>query len=369
MTQVLRRQSFSHMKGWNLESYVGISGLSLQENLKVPVLTSSNDILIKVEASSVNPLDVMMSKGYGKNVLSGLRNVFGHEHIDNNAIILGRDFSGTVIDSGMENHYKIGDEVYGATYPSSQGCHAEYVSASAFCISPKPKNLSHLQAASIPYVGLTAWAALTMTAGLNLDWKTNHSKQKILVFGASGGVGTFAVQLLKACNYSVVAVSRDFNLVADLGADVVLDYTDPEFLPTLKKVSSFDVILDFAGLAENSANFLQLLRPWSNAKLVTLSSPLLKSTDEEGIVIGGLNTILGLASKNLFTITNAYGSTFRYGYFTPNPIALQRITQLIQGGKIIPIIQETFKLDDLPSAYDKVSQGNLRGKIVLDHNT
>ena len=86
---------------------------------------------------------------------------------------------------------------------SSQGCHAEYVSASAFCISSKPKNLSHLQAASIPYVGLTAWAALTMTAGLNLDWKTNHSKQKILVFGASGGVGTFAVQLLKACNYSV----------------------------------------------------------------------------------------------------------------------------------------------------------------------
>ena len=201
MTQVLRRQSLCHMKGWHLDSYIGISGLSLQENLKVPVLTSSNDILIKVEASSVNPLDVMMSKGYGKNVLSGLRNAFGHEHSDN--IILGRDFSGTVIDSGMENHYKIGDEVYGATYPSSQGCHAEYVSASAFCISPKPKNLNHLQAASIPYVGLTAWAALTMTAGLNLDWKTNHSKQKILVFGASGGVGTFAVQLLKACNYSV----------------------------------------------------------------------------------------------------------------------------------------------------------------------
>ena len=64
-----------------------------------------------------------------------------------------------------------------------------------------------MQAASIPYVGLTAWAALTMTAGLNLDWKTNHSKQKILVFGASGGVGTFAVQLLKACNYSVSIIT------------------------------------------------------------------------------------------------------------------------------------------------------------------
>ena len=85
-------------------------------------------------------------------------------------------------------------------------------------------------------------------------------------------------------------------------------------------------------------------------------------------MIGGLNTILGLASKNLFTITNAYGSTFRYGYFTPNPTALQRITQLIEKEKIIPLIQETFKLDDLPSAYDKVSQGSLRGKIVLDHN-
>ena len=157
-------------------------------------------------------------------------------------------------------------------------------------------------------------------------------------------------------------------MVANLGADVVLDYTDPEFKATLEKLASFDVILDFAGLSENSAKFLELLRPWSNAKLVTLSSPLLKSTDEEGIVTGGLKTIFGLASKNMCSVTNSYGSTLRYGYFTPNPIALKRITDLIQNEKIIPIIQEVFKFSDLPKAYDKVSNGSLRGKIILDHS-
>ena len=75
--------------------------------------------------------------------------------------------------------------------------------ASSSSISSKPKNLTFLQAASIPYVGLTAWSALAISGGLDLDWKTNHFQQKILVFGASGGVGTFAVQLLKACNYRV----------------------------------------------------------------------------------------------------------------------------------------------------------------------
>ena len=123
MAQVLRN-SLSQMKGWHLESYVGIPGLVFQENLKIPTLTTSNDILIKVEASSVNPLDVMMSKGYGQNLLGGMRQIFGHE---NDKMILGRDFSGTVIDVGMANEFKIGDKVYGATYPSSQGCHAEYV--------------------------------------------------------------------------------------------------------------------------------------------------------------------------------------------------------------------------------------------------
>ena len=201
MAQTLR-QPLSHMKGWQLESFVGTSGLIFQENLKIPVITTTNDVLIKVEASSVNPLDVMMAKGYGRTILSGLRNNMC-DIAKNDKIILGRDFSGIVVDAGMNNDFQIGDEVYGATYPSSQGCHAEYVIASSISISQKPKNLSHIQASSIPYAGLTAWSALAISGGLNLDWKTNHFQQKILVIGASGGVGTFAVQLLKACNYRV----------------------------------------------------------------------------------------------------------------------------------------------------------------------
>jgi len=178
----------SLMRGWQLESLSGIGALNFREDIDVPILTTPNDVLVKVEASSVNPLDVMMTKGYGNSVLSNLRS-------KNNDLILGRDFSGTVMDVGMtaSNEYRIGDEVWGATFPSSQGSHADFVTASTFTIAKKPKNLSHVQASAIPFTGLTAWSSMMVSAGLSSEKLNRNAKYKILVIGASGGVGTFAV--------------------------------------------------------------------------------------------------------------------------------------------------------------------------------
>lgn len=352
----------SLMRGWQLESLSGIGALNFREDIDVPILTTPNDVLVKVEASSVNPLDVMMTKGYGNSVLSNLRS-------KNNDLILGRDFSGTVMDVGMtaSNEYRIGDEVWGATFPSSQGSHADFVTASTFTIAKKPKNLSHVQASAIPFTGLTAWSSMMVSAGLSSEKLNRNAKYKILVIGASGGVGTFAVQLLKSLNYSVVAVCENFELLEKLGADVVLDHNDLDYYDTLRSLSSFDVIFDFAGLGNKSVEYMELLRPWSNAKLVTLMSPLLKSTDQNGIFPGTLKTLAELATKNINTVVNNNGCTFRYGYFMPNPYALKSITKYVENGKICPIIQEVFKLEHLVAGYEAVEKGNLNGKIVVDH--
>ncbi len=352
------------MRGWSLESFSGIGSLKLRADLSTPIISTPHDVLVKVEASSVNPLDVMMTKGYGQNVLSHLR---ASDRC--NGIILGRDFSGIVVDKGMSvSGFQVGDSVWGATFPSSQGSHSEFVSASSLTLTHKPDNLSHLQAASIPFTALTAWSALMVSAGLSSEKQNKNTKFKILVIGASGGVGTFAVQLLKALNYSVVAVSQEFELVASLGADVVLDYLQPDYEKDLQKLGSFDVVLDFAGLGEKSIKYMQYLRPWSNAKIVTLMSPLLKSTDANGLIPGSIQTITELAVKNVQSVVSHNGSTFRYGYFMPNPYAMKTIKMLVEKGKIRPIVQEEFKLENLPAAYERIDKGHLVGKIVVNHS-
>ena len=289
-------------------------------------------MLVKVEASSVNPLDLMMTKGYGDRILSNLR-------ANNHSLVLGRDFSGTVVGTGMDaqKDFQIGDEVYGATFPSSQGSHTEFVTASKFSLARKPNNLSHLEAASLPFTALTAWSAMMVSAGMSSETQNKNPQYKVLVLGASGGVGTFAVQLLKALNYSVVAVSQDFEMVVKLGADVVLDYTAPSYKSDLQKLATFDVIFDFAGLENQSLQFMDLLRPWSNAKLVTLMSPLLRSTDQTGLIPGSLKTLATVLATNVQTALSKNGTSYRYGYFMPNPYALQTVTNLVEKGKVMRV--------------------------------
>ena len=94
------------------------------------------------------------------------------------------------------------------------------------------------------------------------------------------------------------------------------------------------MIFDFAGLGNKSVEYMELLRPWSSAKLVTLMSPLLKSTDQDGIFPGTLKTLVDLATQNIQTVVNNNGSTFRYGYFMPNPYALKSITKYVEDGKV-----------------------------------
>merc|ERR1719322_1942196 len=125
----------------------------------------------------------MMSNGYGKELLGKARQMI--HTCETFPLILGRDFSGEVVDVGMDvSDYEVGDEVFGALFPSSQGSLANFVSASKYSIYHKPKSLSHHQAASLPYAGLTAWSALSLTAQLGLS--DSQKSKSVLVIGASG---------------------------------------------------------------------------------------------------------------------------------------------------------------------------------------
>ena len=136
----------------------------------------------------------------------------------------------------------------------------------------------------------------------------------------------------------------DFEMVAKLGADVVLDYTSPNYQNDLQKLATFDVIFDFAGLENQSLKFMELLRPWSNAKLVTLMSPLLRSTDSEGLVAGSLKTLATILATNAQTAFSKNGTSYRYGYFMLNPFALQTITNLVEKGKVSFYILSNLKI-------------------------
>ena len=123
----------SRMKAWQLTNFDGVKNLAMRDT-NVPTITSPKTVLVKVKAASLNPLDIMMAKGYGKEILGRLRTIAGVNY-ECFPLVLGRDFSGEVVDVGMDvMEYAPGDEVWGALFPTSQGSLAEYVAASEYSV-------------------------------------------------------------------------------------------------------------------------------------------------------------------------------------------------------------------------------------------
>ncbi|XP_048106481.1 reticulon-4-interacting protein 1 homolog, mitochondrial-like [Alosa alosa] len=196
-------------------------------------------------------------------------------------------------------------------------------------VSLKPKALSHVEAASIPYVAATAWSALVTTGGLHSE---NCSKKRILVHGASGGIGTFSIQLLKAWGGHVTATcfKDGLGLVKELGADDVIDCSTTDAASQLRTRQKFDLILDNVG-GETDSWAMDLLKPWAGSKFVTLVSPLLRNTDSLGLVDGVLQSGMTLHDKAIRSLVN--GVFYRWAFYVPDGVALDRIGQLVSSGK------------------------------------
>lgn len=251
----------------------------------------------------------------------------------------GRDVAGTVEDVGSAvTKFAVGDEVYG----EAPGSFAEYAVTRADRLAHKPANLAFEQAAVVPISALTALDALTtgrVEAG-----------QHVLVIGASGGVGSFAVQLAKAFGAEVtgVASTSKLDLVSALGADHVLDYTRVDFATTGDR---YDVIIDIAG----NPSLSRLRRA-----LTPTGTAVITGGENGGGPSGGMNRQFRALALSLFVRQRL---TFFVNQVRGSD--LERLTTLIESGKVTPSLDRTYPLDEVPDAMRHLTTGQVRGKIAI----
>jgi len=382
----------SPSRSWNVVRYHPDLKQALQyvPQTSLPTVYRPTDVLVRVLASSVNPLDVAMTRGYG-NVLLSLANIVTSTGVERGVggasdrlpLTLGRDFVGQIVARGQEvSNFKHGDLVWGTVPPYEKGAHAYYVITSESAVAHKPKNLSNVDAASIPYVGLTAWSAITNFGELNAQ---NAYNKKVLILGGSGGVGCFAVQLLKYWGAEVTTTASASSLnwlrsVSGATADECIDYRDTErFLASYP--GTFDFILDASSSSAAKRNYELLsaqhaknqsmgselprvLHP--KTMYVTLTSPLLGNLDRYGVLGGGLTTVADAISDTLSGLQS--GLRFRWAYYLPNPKALLHIGDLVERGAIKPLTTTVYEFDRALEAYESLEKGRPRnGKVVLSN--
>ena len=296
---------------------------------------ADNEILVKVQAASVNPLDWHYLEGtpYMLRIEAG----FGKPDDPR----LGVDFSGTVEAVGKNiSRFKPGDEVFGGKF----GALAQYIVVrEARAVALKPASVTHEQAAAVAIAGITALQALR-------DKGHIHAGQNVLVNGASGGVGTFAVQIAKSFGADVTGVCSTHNveLVRSIGADHVIDYTREDFTQGAQR---YDLIVDNVG----SHSLLEYKRVMSPGGIL--------------VIIGSTN--IGNWFGWLWTPFQAWAlSPFTSQKFTTilaelNKDDLALLAELMQSGKLTPVIDRTYKLSDSAEALRYLETGHARGKVVV----
>lgn len=306
------------MRAVRIHAYGG-PALLHEEEVPLPRL-NPDDILIRVRAAAVNPVDWKIREGY----LQG----FLHHRLP---LILGWDVAGEVVELGAEvSAFQVGDEVYSRPDIERDGCYAQYIAVKASEVALKPATLDPIHAAAVPLTALTAWQALVDAAQL-------QAGQTVLIHAAAGGVGSMAVQLAKARGARVIATASAVNLglLTELGADQSIDYTKTRFEDVVRDV---DVVFDTIGGDTQE-------RSWSVLKA-------------DGILVS-------IISPPSVETASAHGVRCAFVFIQPSGPQLTAIARLIDEGHIKPIIHTVLPLADVRQAHAISQGGHARGKIVL----
>lgn len=354
------------MNAWQLHKYGGVSEIHCNENVSIPTIRNPFQVLVEVCATSVNPLDIAMTSGYGSEFAGPLKTILGEKGLfaTEFPLILGRDFSGVVKDKGqLVRNLQIGDEVVGVVGIHEQGAHAQYVTASSCLSVKKPSNLNHVEAASLAYAGLTAWSALKCFGGIQ---PKTAKRKRVLILGGSGGVGTIAIQLLKTWGADVTTVvnADAVSLVTALGADTIIDYTQAQWEVSLRELNGFDLILNCTRTLSSTFG-MDFLKKWSNARYVHLQGALLRNISAYGWPVGLLNSALELGYDNFKGLYNG-GATYHWAYVLPIKSGLKALMEMAHQGTLQPVIDKVFPFENAHQAYEKVKVGHARGKTVID---
>lgn len=303
------------------------------------------DVLIKIHAASINPLDYKIRDGELKRILP-LRF----------PLILGNDCSGVVEKVGADVlAFKPGDAVYARLEKDRIGSFAEYAAAAESSVALKPNNLSHIEAASIPLVSLTAWQSL-------IDIGKLQAGQKALIHAGSGGVGSFALQLAKHVGATVATTTstKNADLVKRLGADIVIDYQTQRFDEIL---SDYDVVFDTQAGDIQHRSFSVLKR---GGTIVTIAGMPTAEFGREWRVNFIIRTVMAWKNRVSTKLAQERGVNFKYLFMKPSGEQLRQIAKLIESGAIKPVIDNVFDLDHLRDALAYSESGRVVGKVIVE---
>jgi NADPH:quinone reductase-like Zn-dependent oxidoreductase len=322
------------MKAVVYDEYGSSDVLDLRD-VDQPVV-EDNEVLVRVHAASVNPYDWHFLTGlpYFMRLQAGLLKPKG-------ATVLGADMAGRVEAVGDNvTRFRPGDEVFADV--ETGGC-AEYIAFTEELLGLKPANLTFEQAAAVPL------AALTALQGLR-DHGQIRSGQKVLINGASGGVGTFAVQLAASFGAEVTGVcsTRNVDMVRSIGADHIIDYTQEDFTQGAQR---YDLMFDLVG-NRSPSGCRRVLNP-EGVYVASFGQP-------EHRWLGPLAQLLRMLVVSRFV-------SQKMVLFTAHPSRedLQFLTELIEAGKVTPVVDRTYPLSETPEAIRYLEKGHTQGKIVI----
>jgi NADPH:quinone reductase-like Zn-dependent oxidoreductase len=306
------------MKAARIHAYGASSEIRIEE-APLPAL-QADELLIRVVATSVNPVDWKIRKGYLKSFIPY-----------DMPLIMGWDVSGIVEKIGANvTRFKIGDAVYSRPDIARNGAYAEYIAVREAEVAAKPATISHVEAASLPLVSITAWESLFTTAGLTKG-------QRVLIHAGAGGVGSIAVQLAHAAGAQVTATASAGKaaLVRSLGADEVIDYQAQDFSTVAR---GMDVVFDTVGGEVQE-------RSWSTLKA------------------GGM--LVSITDRPSEDRAKAEGKKAGFVFIGPNAAILKDIAGMVDLGQVRPLIAAEYGLNDAAKAQDFSETGRATGKIAI----
>ena len=305
----------------------------------------TNDVLVKVSAASINPLDKMVRNGEFKQLLKY-----------KTPFVLGHDVAGVVVQVGATvRDFKIGDEVFARPRDLRIGTFAEYIAIDQNDVAHKPASLTLHEAAAVPLVALAAWQILVEKAQLKPG-------QKVLVHAGAGGLGSTVIQLAKHLGAHVATTTSGATegLVRDLGADVVIDYTKQDFSQIL---SGYDLVLDSLG-GENLMKSLTVLRPGGLA--IGVAGPPDSGFAKQLGAPKPFQFVMSFLSRKVRKAAKKLGVRYSFFFMRANGSQLGKLAALYDAGHLRPVLDSTFAFERTLDALTYVESGKVRaGKVVV----
>jgi NADPH:quinone reductase-like Zn-dependent oxidoreductase len=305
----------------------------------------TNDVLVKVGAASINPLDKMVRNGEFKQLLKY-----------KTPFVLGHDVAGVVVQVGATvRDFKIGDEVFARPRDLRIGTFAEYIAIDQNDVAHKPASLTLHEAAAVPLVALAAWQILVEEAQLKPG-------QKVLVHAGAGGLGSTVIQLAKHLGAHVATTTSGATegLVRDLGAEVVIDYTKQDFSQLL---SGYDLVLDSLG-GENLMKSLTVLKPGGLA--IGVAGPPDPGFAKQLGAPKPFQLVMSFLSRKVRKAAKKLGVRYSFFFMRANGSQLGKLAALYDAGHLRPVVDSTFAFERTLEALARVESGKVRaGKVVV----